>query len=199
MTQPLMDQMTASAYTLLKETKNAAQAEFNAKLARLQVERNNKGMNQAFWTDFARRMDTALNTGAHSFQSLSTDKAYSKQDVYGPPNGLVALANRVVNHRKLQAGCGALVVVSPPKSDVGHAVAIHNLNTGRVHLFDPNFGVYEFDNFNVRKAFIFLFLKVYPELMDGARRAQDSQTYQVNGQAGGNFVIFRPPGVAPPQ
>ena len=199
MTQALMDQMTASAYALLNETKNAAQAQFNAKLALLQAQRMNKGMNQAFWAEFAKRMDTALNTGAHSFQSLSVDKAYSKQDVYGPPNGVVALVNRVVDHRKLQAGCGAVLVVCPPNNAVGHAVAIHKLNTGRFHLFDPNFGVYEFDDFNVRKAVLFLFLQVYPELMDGNRRAQDSQTYQVNGQVGGTFMIYRPPGVPAPE
>ena len=49
MTQALLDQMTASAYALLNETKDAEQAQFNAKLARLQAERNNKGMNLAFW------------------------------------------------------------------------------------------------------------------------------------------------------
>lgn len=72
------------------------------------------------------------------------------------------------------------------QSQTGHAVAVHKLNTGKFHLFDPNYGIFEFDAAPLGEALCYLFEQAYDGYISSS------------GKAKIDYTVFAHEGPAPP-
>ena len=139
-----------------------------------------------FWADFAKVMDEKLKS--NKYKNLTIAHTSSNR-IYGP-NGTARVTVEVTDEQRLKAGCGAMLGLFPVSAADGHAVAILHLNSGKYHFFDPNFGVYEYDLANVRRAILFLYLKGYPGM--NSQSLRDCKQYEDNdGNIRGEYVIYR--------
>jgi len=172
----------------LEEEKRANKGKFESALAE-------DAVFVRFWTYFGKLVDEKLaaKLGAQKYSNLAVVGA--SQPTSYQPNGVVAFIDTILNDKRLTAGNGTLIGIYPPSEVGGHAIAIRRLNSGDYHLFDPNFGVFEYKPENVRWAFAFLFLKGYPTLQP---RTPDTKEYQVKGEVKGEYVIFKGLASSPP-
>jgi len=139
-----------------------------------------------FWADFAKVMDDKVKSAKYKNLTIAHS---SSSKIYGP-KGTARVAVEVTDEKLLKVGHGAMLGLFPVSAADGHAVAIHHLNSGRYRFFDPNFGVYEYDLTNVRRAIVFLFLNGYPGMPSLSLR--DSKQYEDStGNIRGEYVIYR--------
>jgi hypothetical protein len=174
-----------------------AQAMYDDHENRFQAAKSADSIYQRFWPHFNKLMDEKLGQrlGAQRYAGLTVAGA-SQPRMYGPPNGAVALINQVLDDPAFTAGNGVLLgVYAPISGGAGHAVAIRRMNNGNYLYFDPNFGSILYSYENMRWAFVWLFLKGYPQLEDGTK---DNKDYQINGRIRGEYVVYRGAVAAPP-
>jgi Yersinia/Haemophilus virulence surface antigen len=139
-----------------------------------------------FWMDFAKVMDDKLKSTKYKNLTIAHS---SSNKIYGP-KGTATVTVEVTNDQRLKPGYGAMLGLFPVSAASGHAVAIHHLNSGMYHFFDPNFGVYEYDLTNLRRAIVFLFLQGYPGMNSLSLR--DSKQYEdKDGNIRAEHVIYR--------
>jgi hypothetical protein len=135
-----------------------------------------------FWQDYC----SSSNIGKHQSHRLSNLTVVASSTTKKYIGGLVEflpIAIKAVGENQ-----AASVGISPPiMNESGHAIGIHRLNTGKYHLFEPNFGVYDMTQAGLFKALLFLFAKAYP---DSEGIEGDGHAYQVNGVVEGDYVIF---------
>ncbi len=193
MTQALYDRLQDRAMDLYNDEVERTKAYYQSKMGQINSRLQTSSLHQQFWVEFGKIVDGKLNMNAYSRLTVG---ACSSSTIYGPPNGLLTFLNTVLTHHALQAGSGAVMGIAPPGAGAGHAVAVHRLNTGDFHFFDPNFGIYKLTARDVLRAILFLFLKAYPH-MEGGNKA-DNQDYEVNGRVECDFLIYRAPGASPP-
>ena len=139
-----------------------------------------------FWMHFAKVMDEKLKSDKYKNLTIAHT---SSSKIYGP-KGTATVVVQVTDDQRLKTGYGAMLGLMPVTAADGHAVGIHHLNSGKYHFFDPNFGVYEYDLTNLRRAILFLFLKGYPEMPSLSLR--DSKQYEdKDGNVRAEYVIYR--------
>jgi hypothetical protein len=194
-TQAQYDQFAADLQKALTAREKALQEEERLKKGKFEAALSKDVVFERFWTHFGKFVDDKLSQrlGPQKYSNLTVVGA-SKPTSY-QPNGVVAFIDAIMNDKRLTAGNGALIGIYPPTEAGGHAIAIRKLNSGEYHLFDPNFGVFEFKPENVRWAFVFLFLKAYPALEP---RTRDNKDYQIKGEVKGEYVIFKGLASSPP-
>jgi hypothetical protein len=193
MTQALYDRLQDRATDLYNAEVERTKTYYLSKMGQINSRLQTASLHQQFWVEFGKIVDNKLNMNAYSRLTVG---ACSSSTVYGPPNGLLTFLNKVLTHDALQAGCGAAMGIAPPGKGAGHAVAVHRLNTGDFHFFDPNFGIYKLTARDLFRAILFLFLKAYPH-MEGGNEA-DNQDYEVTGKVECDFLIYKAPGASPP-
>jgi hypothetical protein len=172
------------AITRLSAQKQAA---FTAKQKTLDDALKPDAVNARFWKEFSALMDAKFPNRPKYADLAIIRSSITRQ--YGPAQGVKDLIMAVLKDEGLKAGNGAVVGIYQGTRGGGHAIAIHRLNTGDYHLFDPNFGCYALDFYHVARVFLLLFLEWYPQLDDGS--TADSRVYQVNGVVRGEYLIYR--------
>jgi hypothetical protein len=184
-TQNEMDAIVDEVQAAVERNKQRIEAEHASKFAGISTDAKFR----AFWLEFGRTMDEKLATkfGEYRYSNLTIARS-SPDRQYGPPNGVLEVIVKILAEPSFSPLNGVLLGLCPGSgSGAGHGIAIHRLNSGDYHMFDPNFGTYKLDQLNLKKAFCWLFLKAYPTMEDGTH---DNKAYEIDGKVSAEYLIY---------
>lgn len=157
---------------------------------------HDKPVMELFWAEYGRVMDQYLandrikrgKTGpsARQFSDLTVVKSVDSKEF----GGVASLIDALISEPEFKGNRAAYFGISPPLDGAtGHAIAILRQNTGgSYHLFDPNFGTYEFTAAKLREAVVYIFKKAYPNIPSGNN--SDNKAYEIGGKVEGGYTIF---------